>query len=215
MVFSCVDSYQRTSSRSVGNPSPGSPSCSFDRIRCSARRSLARHIGGDSDSVASIWHAVVDHAERCTHLIALGEDVTVDGRALGRFNGLNGLDGLDGRDPAHLCYRKLTTMEPWSPERVAALAPDSASAAAGQSLANVRKWSALGRSDRAIWGLCQGSGKQPYQARVDLAEPAFKCSCPSRKFPCKHGLGLLLLFAKKADAFSRGDEPGLGRRLAR
>ena len=99
-------------------------------------------------------------------------------------------------------------MESWSPERVAALAPDPASAAAGQSLANVRKWSALGRSDRAIWGLCQGSGKQPYQARVDLAEPAFKCSCPSRKFPCKHGLGLLLLFAKQADAFSRGDEPG-------
>ena len=99
-------------------------------------------------------------------------------------------------------------MHSWTSDRVAALAPDSASASAGQSLANVRKWSALGRSDRAIWGLCQGSGRQPYQARVDLAEPAFKCSCPSRKFPCKHGLGLLLLFAKSAEAFSRGDEPG-------
>ena len=99
-------------------------------------------------------------------------------------------------------------MGPWSSERVAALAPDSASASAGQALANERKWAVLGRSDRAIWGLCQGSGKQPYQARVDLSEPAFKCSCPSRKFPCKHGLGLLLLFAKKVDAFAPGDEPG-------
>ena len=74
-------------------------------------------------------------------------------------------------------------MAPWSPERVAALAPDPASASAGQALANVRKWAALGRSDRAIWGLCQGSGRQPYQARVDLAEPAFKCSCPEPQVP--------------------------------
>jgi hypothetical protein len=96
----------------------------------------------------------------------------------------------------------------WSSERVAALAPDSASASAGQALASERHWSSLGLSDRAIWGLCQGSGKQPYQTRVDLSEPAFKCSCPSRKFPCKHGLGLLLLFAKNAAVFSAGDEPG-------
>jgi len=98
-------------------------------------------------------------------------------------------------------------MPEWTSERVLALAPDPSSASAGQSLANTRKWSALGRSDRAIWGLCQGSGKTPYQSRVDLAEPAFKCSCPSRKFPCKHGLGLLLVFAKDAASLPVGDEP--------
>jgi hypothetical protein len=111
-------------------------------------------------------------------------------------------------------------MESWTSDGVAALAPDSASSAAGQALATPRKWLELGRSDRAIWGLCQGSGKQPYQARVDLGEPAFKCNCPSRKFPCKHGLGLLFLFAKSADAFTTGNEPGwvaewIGERLAR
>src|SRR5262249_4559769 len=100
-----------------------------------------------------------------------------------------------------------TAMEPWSPERIAALAPDAASASAGQALATPRKWTALGRSDRAIWGLCQGSGKQPYQARVDRSEPAFKCGCPSRKVPCRHGLGLLLLFAGTPDASVRGAEP--------
>jgi SWIM zinc finger len=99
-------------------------------------------------------------------------------------------------------------MEPWPAERVAALAPDPASRVAGQALAHAEKWEGLGRSDRAIWGLCHGSARQPYQARVDLSEPAFKCSCPSRKFPCKHGLGLLFLFAKTADAFWRGAEPG-------
>jgi len=46
--------------------------------------------------------------------------------------------------------------------------------------------------------MCAGSGKQPYQIVVDVAGPAYKCSCPSRKFPCKHALALLLSWAKGA-----------------
>jgi hypothetical protein len=99
-------------------------------------------------------------------------------------------------------------MSAWSVERVTALAPDAASKAAGQSLASPRLWSGIGASARAIWGLCQGSGKDPYQTRVDLGEPAFKCSCPSRKFPCKHALGLLLLYAKDVSTFQPAPEPG-------
>lgn len=102
----------------------------------------------------------------------------------------------------------MVLMLAWTTDRVDALAPDAASLSAGHSLAVAKKWSGIGRSDRAIWGLCQGSGKDPYQARVDLSEPAFKCSCPSRKFPCKHGLGLLLLFAKDASIFKTQAEPG-------
>jgi len=97
---------------------------------------------------------------------------------------------------------------PWTQDRVLALAPDSASASAGQGLASRAKWSSLGQSERAVWGLCQGSGKSPYQTRVDLSEPAFKCSCPSRKFPCKHGIGLMLMFAKDAKVFATASEPG-------
>ena len=41
-----------------------------------------------------------------------------------------------------------------------------------------------------------------------MGEPVFKCSCPSRKFPCKHGLGLLLLYAKEEASFVKGAEPG-------
>lgn len=101
-------------------------------------------------------------------------------------------------------------MNPWTPDRVSALAPDSSSLSAGQGLASASKWSTIAISNqdaRALWGLCQGSGKQPYQTRIDLAEPAFKCSCPSRKFPCKHGLGLLLLYAKSPQAFKPAPEP--------
>jgi hypothetical protein len=99
-------------------------------------------------------------------------------------------------------------MHPWTADRVLSLAPDSASASAGQGLATPRKWSGVGRSDRAVWGLCQGSGKDPYQTRVDLGEPAFKCSCPSRKFPCKHGIALLLMLAKDEGSFKQAAEPG-------
>lgn len=99
-------------------------------------------------------------------------------------------------------------MDTWTPQQALALAPDSASASAGQSLSSRSKWQEIGRSDRAIWGLCKGSGKSPYQTRIDLGEPAFKCSCPSRKFPCKHGLGLILLFANQSANFPQDIEPG-------
>ena len=36
---------------------------------------------------------------------------------------------------------------------------------------------------------------------------AFKCSCPSHKFPCKHSLGLLFLYASQPDLFTTGEEP--------
>ena len=82
-----------------------------------------------------------------------------------------------------------------TPEAVRALAPDAGALKAGQGLASGRQWVALGRSEQALWGSCQGSGKEPYQVIVDLAGPAAKCTCPSRKFPCKHGLGLMFMAA--------------------
>ena len=52
---------------------------------------------------------------------------------------------------------------------------------------------------RSVWGKCQGSGRTPYQVSIDLKAPAYRCSCPSRKFPCKHAVALLLLWAEGAD----------------
>lgn len=79
----------------------------------------------------------------------------------------------------------------YTADQILALAPDSGSAANGRKLANLRHWRALGRSDAAVWGECQGSAV--YQVRAELASMAVKCTCPSHKFPCKHGLALLLL----------------------
>ncbi|MEV4413815.1 SWIM zinc finger family protein [Catellatospora sp. NPDC049609] len=83
---------------------------------------------------------------------------------------------------------------PWSAEQVQALAPDASSLAAARKLAGGSGWSTTGTggTPAGLWGLCKGSGSTPYQICVDLTEPAYKCSCPSRKFPCKHALALLL-----------------------
>ncbi|MFI7004838.1 SWIM zinc finger family protein [Nocardia sp. NPDC050175] len=84
-------------------------------------------------------------------------------------------------------------MTRWSEDQVTALAPDASSLSAARKLAS--RWRDTGQHDTALWGLCQGSGAKPYQTIVDLSGPAYKCSCPSRKFPCKHALSLLLEWA--------------------
>jgi SWIM zinc finger len=96
---------------------------------------------------------------------------------------------------------------PFTGEQALALAPDTASASAGRKLANARHWKSLGRNAEALWGECQGSGKDPYQVRVDLASLSVKCSCPSHKFPCKHGLGLMLIYAGNPRDLAEGEPP--------
>ncbi|CAM5424483.1 SWIM zinc finger containing protein [Streptomyces griseus] len=84
----------------------------------------------------------------------------------------------------------------WAAEQVLALAPDAASRKAGSKLGTSGPWSEAGCSNEgAVWGLCRGSGSKPYRTVVDTTGPAYQCSCPSRKFPCKHALGLLLLWS--------------------
>jgi len=94
-----------------------------------------------------------------------------------------------------------------SPDAVLALAPDAASAKAARGLTGAGQWPVRGHNEAAVWGECQGSGAKPYQTQVDLGGPAFRCSCPSRKFPCKHGLALLLMRAENAAGFASGEPP--------
>jgi hypothetical protein len=88
----------------------------------------------------------------------------------------------------------------WTTQQVVDLAPDARSVAAARRLTSPRPWSQLGCTSSLVWGKCQGGAKQPYQVTVDLSEPAFRCTCPSRKLPCKHGLALLLLWVEHGDA---------------
>lgn len=92
-------------------------------------------------------------------------------------------------------------------EQILALAPDDSSRKSGKDLSNPAKWVSKGINEQALWGECQGSGSKPYQTQVDIVNLAFKCSCPSRKFPCKHGIGLLLLHARQAATFTHTASP--------
>ncbi len=96
----------------------------------------------------------------------------------------------------------------WTAQQILSLAPDDSSRKNGQLLASARRWNNLGQSDTAIWGELAGSGASPYLTQVELSEPAFKCTCPSRKFPCKHALGLFLLYAAQPGSFRQDEPPG-------
>ena len=83
----------------------------------------------------------------------------------------------------------------WPTERVLAAAPDEQVRRDARRLAVPTPWREVGASGSLLWGQCQGSGAKPYQVSVDTNGPVYKCSCPSRKFPCKHALALLLIWA--------------------
>ena len=87
--------------------------------------------------------------------------------------------------------------------QVASMAPDASALKAGRELANARKWLNMHHNERVLWGEVQGSGREPYRTQIDLGAVAFKCSCPSRKFPCKHGLGLMFIFSTQPEAVGR------------
>ena len=84
----------------------------------------------------------------------------------------------------------------WQVEQVLALAPRPSSVSAAQPLAVPARWTSTGCDDRAVWGRCIGTSAEPYECAVDHLDVAFRCSCPSRVFPCKHALALLLLWAR-------------------
>ncbi|MEZ4379829.1 MAG: SWIM zinc finger family protein [Nannocystaceae bacterium] len=102
-------------------------------------------------------------------------------------------------------------------QQVEALAPDRASIGKAKKLAEAVHWRILGRSERALWGQCRGS--TVYDVQVDLSDLQSRCTCPSRKRPCKHVLGLLILAAQTPMAVAPASEPEavadwLGRRAA-
>jgi hypothetical protein len=85
---------------------------------------------------------------------------------------------------------------------VDAAAPNADAAKNGRELVLKNKLANLQISDDGalLFGECQGSGKLPYLCSCDFArpdEPTYRCTCPSRQFPCKHCLGLMYAFAQK------------------
>ncbi len=92
-------------------------------------------------------------------------------------------------------------------QSVAEMAPNDAALVAGRGLIKKGALHKLARNDDGtlVFGLCKGSGKQPYEISMDLAtggdRPTLRCTCPSHQFPCKHQIALMLAFCANGAAF--------------
>jgi hypothetical protein len=93
----------------------------------------------------------------------------------------------------------------WSIEQVVALAARSTRFAAGEAIAVPTLWSHTGAGDRAVWGRYDGSSAEPYDVVVEHVAVVSRCTCPSRVVPCKHVVGLLVLWVR--GHVPRGPEP--------
>ena len=85
---------------------------------------------------------------------------------------------------------------PLSKAQVDAAAPNADAIKNGETLVRKGQLAALSRDadDTLLFGQCAGSGKDPYRPSADFTNPGapvYRCSCPSRQFPCKHVLALL------------------------
>lgn len=95
-------------------------------------------------------------------------------------------------------------MQKVTEQQIAAMAPNPAAASNGKKISAkggfVRR--ECSTDDTFYLGECTGSGKSNYITTVDFIEPdapVCRCSCPSRQFPCKHGLALLYEIAAGRD----------------
>ncbi len=98
-------------------------------------------------------------------------------------------------------------------QSVAEMAPNDSALLAGRDLVKKGKFKQLGKNDDGtlVFGQCQGSGSKPYLLSMDLltgsGRPTLRCSCPSRQFPCKHQIGLMLAFVANGEKFPVCEPP--------
>lgn len=103
-------------------------------------------------------------------------------------------------------------------QQILALAPNAAAASNGRKISQNGGFIRLEQApdDSFYLGECTGSGKNNYITTADFLDenaPVFRCTCPSRQFPCKHSLGLLYeILAQKSFAACQIPEDILKKR---
>ncbi len=94
-----------------------------------------------------------------------------------------------------------------SRSEIEAMAPDQSALKAAAALLKPAKWSSRGMAGGLVWGECQGTGANPYRVAADTVDIGSKCTCPSRKFPCKHAIALMWLHADEPGGFPPSEPP--------
>ena len=84
-------------------------------------------------------------------------------------------------------------------EFVESVAPNAGAINNGRGLVAKGKFVSLNKSadGSLLFAECSGSGSSNYACSCDFSEPSkpvYRCTCPSRQFPCKHCLGLMFAF---------------------
>jgi len=87
----------------------------------------------------------------------------------------------------------------WSYERLLSFSPDTGTLEQARRLFFSKKWTTLEGNGEWLWGEYTTAYGDQFKAAVRLEPPLFKCSCKSRRRPCKHSLSLILLFLNRAD----------------
>lgn len=85
-------------------------------------------------------------------------------------------------------------------------APDVGTADRSEQFADDAKWVILACQENLFWGRCRGSSSNTYKVSGKLDGPHFNCNCSARNKPCKHILGLMLLFVRYPNAFRSASE---------
>lgn len=91
-------------------------------------------------------------------------------------------------------------------EMVERYSPDEASFKNAQQIVREKRILNPGVSEDGTWLIAEGKGsaKEPYHLSIDFIDannPIFRSSSPSRKFPDKYSLALLLAYAKNPNEF--------------
>lgn len=94
-------------------------------------------------------------------------------------------------------YRSEEFMRQISEQQIAAMAPNANAVNNARKIVKSGGFTSHMRSadDSFYMGTCKGSGSSAYTVSLDFIEgdePVCRCSCPSRQFPCKHGLALMM-----------------------
>ncbi len=95
---------------------------------------------------------------------------------------------------------------PWSKEQIWGLAPDTNMIRISSGMATPEKWQLLAHgsfnTNQFVWGVTLTFKKKPLYTLISLNDETAVCSCKSHKFPCRHSLGLLLLFHENPAVFT-------------
>lgn len=95
----------------------------------------------------------------------------------------------------------------WTADKIAAMAANPAAEKRGRDTARPALWTNTMTDGLYLWGQCKGSGAMPYQTQINLALPAFACTCPLfAKPPCKHALGLLFYWEQNKTNIQQTDQ---------